>query len=110
MDGAQVAVTPGARHAISGDDGAFEVRELWSGRYEISVRRIGDQPAAVSVNVHDTVAVVRVALVAIPRQLDSVRIREKASGQQHVTSPPSTADGRECQLLRTHRRHHAQIG
>jgi hypothetical protein len=78
--GAQIGLTPGARRAISFDDGSFEIPELKPGAYVLSARRIGYSPASVSVTLRDSTVTVTITLVAIPLQLDSIRIREKSSG------------------------------
>ncbi len=80
---AQITLAPGLRRATSFDEGNFEIRGVRTGTYTITARRIGYQAGSVSVFVRDSVTSVTVTLMAIPRELDSVRIREKASGLRY---------------------------
>ena len=79
----QVTLAPGLRRATSLDEGTFEIHGLRMGTYTLSARRIGYQAGSVSVFVRDSVTSVTVTLMAIPRELDSVRIREKESGLRY---------------------------
>ena len=78
--GAQITVTPGARHVVSEDDGQFVVLGLARGTYTLAAKRIGYNVASVSATVRDSSTVEAVIkLVVIPHQLDSVRVRERLS-------------------------------
>ena len=77
IPGAQIELRPGTRRVVSATDGGFRFAGVEPGHHELHVRRIGYQPAVVGLAVAmDTVVTVR--LTAIPRVLDSVRIRERA--------------------------------
>lgn len=80
VESAQLVLSPGARRAISFEDGTFEILDLASGDYTLSAHRIGYQPASVNVALRASALALTITLVAIPAQLDSVRVREKASG------------------------------
>lgn len=80
IEGVQVALSPESKHAISEPDGAFFFLGLSRGTYTVSARRIGYHASAATIEVRDSTASLRLSLVAISRELDSVRIREKASG------------------------------
>jgi hypothetical protein len=80
VESAQISLTPGARRALSFDDGTFDMPGLTAGDYVLSARRIGYQPASRAVTVRDSAMAVTITLVAIPAQLDSIHIREKLSG------------------------------
>jgi hypothetical protein len=82
---AQVELTPGARHALSGDDGAFVFTQLKAGAYTLQIRRIGYEPQTVSVDVGAAgAAQPAITLVAIPRVLDSIRVSERANGLRYT--------------------------
>jgi hypothetical protein len=77
IPGAQIELRPGTRRVVSATDGRFRFVGVEPGRHELHVKRIGYQPAVVELAVvTDTAVTVR--LPAIPRVLDSVRIRERA--------------------------------
>jgi hypothetical protein len=80
IENAQVVLTPGPRRMTSLDDGHFAIPDLDAGAYVLSVHRIGYAPATTSVTLRDSTVRLTVTLVAIPTQLDSILIREKASG------------------------------
>jgi hypothetical protein len=82
---AQVELSPGSRRALSEDDGAFIFTQLKPGSYTLQVRRIGYQPLTVKVDVaNGATAAPAIALVAIPRVLDSIRVVEKANGLRYT--------------------------
>ena len=83
VESVQITLTPGLRRATSFDKGEFEIPGLSSGTYTITARRIGYQSTTVTVLARDSVTLVTVTLVPIPRELDSVRIREKQSGLRY---------------------------
>lgn len=83
VENAQVVLTPGSRRAITLDDGRFDITKIHAGVYVLSVRRIGYEPATMSVGVRDSTATVTVWLVEIPLQLDSIRIVEQSLGIQY---------------------------
>jgi hypothetical protein len=78
--GAQITVTPGARHVVSEEDGRFVVLGLERGTYTLAAKRIGYNVASAVATVRDSSTVEAVIrLVVIPHQLDSVRVRERSS-------------------------------
>jgi hypothetical protein len=83
VDGAQIALSPGERRAVSLEDGSFVIPGLARGDYKVSARRIGYQPASASVDVRDKPVKVTITLVPIPRVLDSIRVTAKESGVRY---------------------------
>jgi hypothetical protein len=83
VESAQITITPGAHRAMSFDNGEFDVPGLNAGVYSVTARRIGYQSTTVSVLAKDSITRVTVTLVPVPRELDSVRIREKVSGLRY---------------------------
>ncbi len=81
--GAQVTLTPGARHAISDEQGTIRVLDLAPATYSLAARRIGYQATNITVVVRTSDANVTIRLVAVSRQLDSVRVVEKVSGLRY---------------------------
>lgn len=82
---AQIELNPGARHALSDDDGVFVFPQVKAGAYTLQIRRIGYQPQTVNVQVAATgTAAPLIAMVAIPRVLDSIRVFEKANGLRYT--------------------------
>lgn len=81
----QVELNPGARRALSEDDGGFVFTQLKPGAYTLSVRRIGYEPQTVNVTVAaGATASPAITLVPIPRVLDSIRVFEKANGLRYT--------------------------
>ncbi len=80
VENAAVELVAGTRRAITLDDGRFAISNIPEGVYTLSVRRIGYEPATMRVGVRDSTSTVTVWLVAIPAQLDAIRIREKSLG------------------------------
>jgi hypothetical protein len=80
VENAVVELQGGSRRAITLDDGRFAITNLPEGVYTLAVRRIGYEPATMRVGVRDSTATVTIWLVAIPAQLDAIRIREKSLG------------------------------
>jgi hypothetical protein len=82
---AQVELTPGARRALSDEDGAFVFTQVAAGSYTLQIRRIGYQPQSVKVDVGArATSSPAIAMVAIPRVLDSIRVFEKANGLRYT--------------------------
>jgi hypothetical protein len=82
---AQIELNPGSRRALSDNDGGFLFTQLKSGAYTLQIRRIGYQPATITVAVTaGATAAPAIALVAIPRVLDSIRVFEKAYGLRYT--------------------------
>ncbi len=82
---AQIELNPGARHALSDDDGRFVFTQLKAGAYTLQIRRIGYQPQTVTVQVSATAtATPAIAMVAIPRVLDSIRVFERSNGLRYT--------------------------
>jgi hypothetical protein len=80
VENAVVELQGGSRRAMTLDDGRFAITNLPDGVYTLGVRRIGYEPATMRVGVRDSTAAVTIWLVAIPAQLDAIRIREKSLG------------------------------
>jgi Carboxypeptidase regulatory-like domain len=80
VENAQVVLTPSSRRAITLDDGRFAITDVPQGVYVLSARRIGYEPIDLTVAVSDSTAPLTVTLVAIPEELDAIRIREKSTG------------------------------
>ncbi len=78
--GAQITVMPGERHVVSDDDGLVEIVNLARATYTLFARRIGYQATSVQVAVRDSLVQTEIRMTGIPRQLDSIRVREKSSG------------------------------
>lgn len=81
---ALVELRPASRRAVSDNDGRFEFRDVAPGKYTLVVRRIGYQPANAAVDVTGAGATPTIVLVAIPRVLDSIRIRERANNMRYA--------------------------
>jgi hypothetical protein len=82
---AQIELNPGGRRALSEDDGGFSFTQVKAGSYTLQIRRIGYQPQTVKVDVGaNATASPAIALVAIPRILDSIRVSEKANGLRYT--------------------------
>jgi hypothetical protein len=80
---AQVEVRPVDRRVVTTADGEFSIADLDDGDVEIRVRRIGYEPATVGVHI-PSYEIVVITLRALPRLLDSVRIRERASSLRYT--------------------------
>jgi hypothetical protein len=76
---AQVRMTPGDRRVVADRNGEFVLGSLQTGDYELAIRRIGYQPTQIKVHVPSDEAWIPITMTSIPRVLDSVRIRERAS-------------------------------
>src|ERR1039457_5664270 len=83
VENAEVELLPGSRRAITLDDGRFAITNVRRGVYVLTAHRIGYEPTEVAVAVGDTTVVLTVTLVAIPAELDTIRIREKSLGIQY---------------------------
>jgi hypothetical protein len=82
---AQVELVPGSRRALSEDDGGFVFTQVAAGSYTLQIRRIGYRPQSVKVEVGArATASPAIALVAIPRVLDSIRVFEKTNGLRYT--------------------------
>ncbi|HEX7546980.1 MAG TPA: carboxypeptidase-like regulatory domain-containing protein [Gemmatimonadaceae bacterium] len=82
---AQLELLPGSRRALTEEDGGFTFTQLKAGAYTLQVRRIGYQPQSVKIDVGaGATASPRIALVAIPRVLDSIRVFEHANGLRYT--------------------------
>lgn len=76
---AQVELTPGNRRIVADRAGEFVFGALASGEYELRLRRIGFTPTQLTVRVPSDEGWIPIAMTSLPRVLDSVRIRERAS-------------------------------
>jgi protocatechuate 3,4-dioxygenase beta subunit len=84
--GARVELRPAMRRVVSDEEGRFEFRNVGPGTYTLFVQRIGYQPATMAVAVTESGANPTIVLVAIPRILDSVRIRERANSMRYAAT------------------------
>lgn len=84
IENVQVTLAPGNRRAVSFDNGDFDFPGLAVGTYTLTARRIGYQVGSISVFVRDSITRVTITLVPIPRELDSIRIRERQSGLRYT--------------------------
>jgi hypothetical protein len=75
---AQISVTPGGRRLVTDRNGDFEIRALDNGEVRLDVRRIGFEPTRVTLSLPREEGRLTIALRALPRVLDSVRVRERA--------------------------------
>jgi len=80
---AQVQLLPGDRRVISDQNGEFVIAGIEDGEYQLRVRRIGFEPTQATVRVPRDSALV-ITMNALPRVLDSVRIRERALGLRYT--------------------------
>lgn len=76
---AQVQMTPGDRRVVADRNGEFVLGSLQTGDYVLGIRRIGYQPTQTKVHVPSDEGWIPITMQSIPRVLDSVRIRERAS-------------------------------
>jgi hypothetical protein len=76
---AQVQLTPEDRRVLADQNGEFIISSLRTGDYEIRLRRIGFTPTQVKVHVPNDGGWIPITMTSLPRVLDSVRIRERAS-------------------------------
>lgn len=81
--GARVELQPGARRVVSDEDGRFEMRNVATGTYTLLTQRIGYEPVSTPITVTTSGITPTIVLVAIPRVLDSVRIRERANNMRY---------------------------
>lgn len=76
---AQVQMSPGDRRVVADRNGEFVLGALQTGDYELTIRRIGYQPAHVKAHVPSDEGWIPITMQSLPRVLDSVKIRERAS-------------------------------
>lgn len=81
---AQVQLTPGDRRVVSDPNGEFVIAGIEDGEYELRIRRIGFEPVQLTVRLPRDPAPFIVTMTALPRVLDSVRIRERALGLRYT--------------------------
>jgi hypothetical protein len=81
--GARVDLLSESRRIISNDDGRFRFRNVALGTHAVAVERIGFKPAHSSIELGATAVAITIVLEAIPRILDSIRIRERASPNRY---------------------------
>jgi hypothetical protein len=75
----QVQLVPGDRRLTSDQNGEFVISGLRTGDYQVRLRRIGFTPAEITVHVPSDEGWIPVTMNSLPRVLDSVRVRERAS-------------------------------
>jgi hypothetical protein len=81
---AQVQMTPGDRRVVADQNGEFVIGSLATGDYELRIRRIGFEPTQVKVHVPSDEGWIPITMTSLPRVLDSVRIRERASSLRYT--------------------------
>jgi len=81
---AQIEVRPANRRLNADANGEFTISALADGEYELHVRRIGYSPAHVALRIPHNEAVVSITMTSLPRVLDSVRIRERATALRYT--------------------------
>jgi hypothetical protein len=81
---AQVQMTPGDRRVVADGNGEFIIGSLATGDYELRIRRIGFEPTQVKVHVPSDEGWIPITMQSLPRVLDSVRIRERASSLRYT--------------------------
>jgi len=75
----QVQLVPGDRRLVADQNGEFVISALSTGDYQLKLRRIGFTPAEIQVHVPSAEGWIPITMNSLPRVLDSVRIRERAS-------------------------------
>jgi hypothetical protein len=75
----QVQLVPGDRRVIADQNGEFVIAGLRTGDYALKLRRIGFTPAEIKVHVPSDEGWIPITMTSLPRVLDSIRIRERAS-------------------------------
>jgi hypothetical protein len=75
----QVQLAPGDRRVVGDQNGEFVIAVLQTGDYELKLRRIGFTPAEIKVHVPSDEGWIPITMTSLPRVLDSIRIRERAS-------------------------------
>jgi len=74
---AQIQMLPGDRRIVTDQSGDFTIAAIENGEYQLRVRRIGFAPTEVTVRLPREQSPLRITMTALPRVLDSVRIRER---------------------------------
>lgn len=74
---AQIQMLPGDRRIVADQNGDFTIAAIEDGEYQLSVRRLGFVPIQVTVRLPLEQSPLRITMTALPRVLDSVRIRER---------------------------------
>jgi len=80
----QVQMSPGDRRVVSDQNGEFVIASIQDGEYQLRIRRIGFEPTQVTVRVPRDASPLVITMTALPRVLDSVRIRERAPGLRYT--------------------------
>ena len=75
----QVQLVPGDRRLVADQNGEFVISALRTGDYQLKLRRIGFTPAEIKVHVPSDEGWIPITMTSLPRVLDSVRVRERAS-------------------------------
>ena len=75
----QVQLVPGDRRLVADQNGEFVISALRTGDYQLKFRRIGFTPTEIKVHVPSDEGWIPITMTSLPRVLDSVRIRERAS-------------------------------
>ena len=81
---AQVQLTPGDRRVVSDQNGDFVIAGIEDGEYQLRFRRIGFEPVQLAVRLPRDPGSFDVTMTALPRVLDSVRIRERAQALRYT--------------------------
>jgi len=80
----QVQMSPGDRRVVSDQNGEFVIASIEDGEYQLRVRRIGFEPIQVTVRLPRDESPLVITMTALPRVLDSVRIRERVPGLRYT--------------------------
>ena len=75
----QVQLVPGDRRLVADQNGEFVISGLRTGDYDVKFRRIGFTPTQIKVHVPSEEGWIPITMTSLPRVLDSIRIRERAS-------------------------------
>lgn len=81
---AQIQMLPGERRIVTDQNGDFTIAAVEDGEFQLRVRRIGFEPTQVTVRLPRDASPLVITMTALPRVLDSVRIRERAPGLRYT--------------------------
>lgn len=81
---AQIELFPGDRRLVTDQRGEFTIADLATGEYELRVRRIGYEPARLPLTIPFQEPALTITLAALPRLLDSVKIRERGPSLRYT--------------------------
>jgi hypothetical protein len=81
---AQVELQPADRRIVTDQNGDFAIAIESPGTYELRVRRIGYEPARLTIQIPHKARSITITLKALPRVLDSVRIAERGPNVRYT--------------------------